>query len=256
MLKIATWNVNSIRARQDRAIAWLNKAAPDIVCLQELKTSEENFPFEVIGAAGYHAAVFGQKTYNGVAILSRSEPSDVVLGLGDDVDDPQARLISARIDDIQIISAYVPNGSVVGSDKWDYKLAWYKRLLAYLSRRFSPDDPVLLCGDFNIAPDDRDVANPELWADSVICHPDGRSAHRAIMDWGFVDTLRLHHTDQGPYSWWDYRHLGFPKNNGLRIDHILATHPIVDRCKDGFVDREERKGVKPSDHAPVLAVFE
>jgi len=256
MLKIATWNVNSIRARLERAIAWLEKASPDIVCLQELKTSNETFPYDEIHAAGYHAAVYGQKTYNGVAILSRNEPTDVMVGLSDDVEDPQARLIAARIDGVNVLSVYVPNGAVVDSDKWIYKLAWYKRLHRYLSRRYTPDDPLLLCGDFNIAPDDRDVANPEKWAGSVICHADGRASLQNLINWGLVDTLRLHHVEQGPYSWWDYRHLGFPKNDGLRIDHILSTPAFAERCTDAMVDREERKGKKPSDHAPVLAFFE
>ncbi len=255
-MTVATWNVNSIRARLERVLAWLEKAAPDIVCLQELKTTETDFPYEPLEAAGYRAAVFGQKTYNGVAILSREAPDDVILGLDDNVDDPQARLITARFGETHVLSAYAPNGKIVGSPQWEYKLAWFRRLRAFLERRFSPDDAVLLCGDLNVAPEDRDVAFPDRWRDSVLFHPDARRALAEVTAWGLVDTIRLHHEGPGPFTWWDYRNLAFPKGNGLRIDHILATRPMADRCTDAFVDRDERKGQKPSDHAPVLAVFD
>jgi len=254
-MKIATWNVNSIRARHDRALAWLDKHRPDVRCLQELKVIDDVFPVEAMAEAGYHAAVHGQKTYNGVAILSRSEPADVQRGLDDDVDDPQARLIAAEIEGVHVLSAYVPNGQEVGSDKWAYKLAWFERLGAYLDRRFSPTDAVVLCGDLNVAPDDTDVANPEPWADSVLCHPDARDALERVRAWGLVDVFRKHHPAGGIYSWWDYRRLAFPKNDGLRIDHILATEPMAKRSTDAAVDRDERKGTKPSDHAPVIAEF-
>ncbi len=256
MLTIATWNVNSVRARLERLLAWLEKTAPDVVCLQELKTTDADFPFAALEAAGYHAAVHGQKTYNGVAILSRVPPEGVHHGLDDDVPDAQARLVSARVGDVQVLSAYAPNGAEVGSEQWAYKLDWYRRLRAYLNRRFSPGQSLLLCGDFNVAPEDRDVANPETWRESVLCHEAGRAALQDLLAWGLVDTVRRHHDGQGPYTWWDYRHLAFPKNQGLRIDHILATPSLAQCCTQAFVDREERKGVKPSDHAPVLAVFD
>jgi exodeoxyribonuclease-3 len=253
---VATWNVNSIRARLERVLAWLEKAAPDVVCLQELKTTEADFPYEALEAAGYRAAVYGQKTYNGVAVLSREAPDEVLLGFDDAVDDPQARLITARFGERHVLSAYAPNGKAVGSPQWAYKLEWFRRLRTFLERHFSPADAVLLCGDLNVAPEDRDVAFPDRWRDSVLFHPEARHALAEVTAWGLIDTIRLHDQGPGPFSWWDYRHLAFPKGNGLRIDHILATRPMADRCTDAYVDRNERKGHKPSDHAPVLAVFE
>ena len=251
-MKIATWNVNSIRARLDRLLAWLKRAAPDVVCLQELKVATEEFPVYPIQALGYHAVVHGQRTYNGVAILSRSEPSEVRTGMGGEAKDEEARLISATVEGIRVVSAYVPNGQVVGGDKWAYKLDWLGRLGGWLGREHSPGAPLVLCGDLNVAPEDRDVARPEEWRDTVLCHEDARRALRDVLAWGLVDAIRLHHQGPGPYSWWDYRQLGFPKGNGLRIDHILLTRPLVGRCANAWVDRDERKGKVPSDHAPVL----
>jgi exodeoxyribonuclease-3 len=253
-MKIATWNVNSIRARLERLVAWLQTAQPDIVCLQELKVTDEAFPHEALCSVGYQAAVFGQKTYNGVAILSREAPQDVERGMPGFAD-PQSRLISARVGGIRVLSAYFPNGEQVGTEKYAYKLAWMKQLRAYLACRYSPAEPLVLCGDFNVARDDRDVARPAQWAQSVLCHEAARDALEEVRLWGFVDVVRQHHPEGGIYSWWDYRMLGFPKNNGLRIDHIFATESLARRCTAAEVDREQRKGDKPSDHAPVLAVF-
>src|SRR2546428_5084475 len=250
--KIATWNVNSIRARLDRLLAWLQRASPDVVCLQELKVASEEFPYDPIRALGYHAAVHGQRTYNGVAILSRAESADVRPGMGRDAEDSEARLISAEVTGVRVVSAYVPNGQVVGGDKWAYKLQWLGALGSLLDQESSPGAPLVLCGDFNVAPEDRDVARPEEWRDTVLCHEDGRRALRDLVGWGLVDAIRLHHAGPGPYSWWDYRQLGFPRGNGLRIDHIFVTQPLVGRCVNAWVDREERKGKLPSDHAPVL----
>lgn len=252
-LKIASWNVNSIRAREDRLVHWLERHAPDVLCLQELKVADEGFPHERLRAAGYRAAVHGQKTYNGVAILSRGEPEDVARGFGDAFEDGQARLISARVAGIPVVTVYVPNGGEVGSDKWLYKLEWMGRLRAFLSRRFRPDEPLVLCGDFNVAPEPRDVADPAGWEASVLFHPEARRALQEVCAFGLVDTLRLHHAEPGLYSWWDYRMLAFPKNQGLRIDHIFVTEPLVRRCSAASIDRNERKGKQPSDHAPVLA---
>jgi len=254
-MKIATWNVNSIRARIERALAWLARQKPDIVCLQELKVVYEAFPLDALRDAGYACAVHGQKTYNGVAILSRAEPADVVRGLDDGVDDPQARLVSAQVGDLRVLSAYVPNGAEVGSEKYAYKLEWLERLLAHIESRFSPADPIVLCGDLNVARDDLDVARPDAWGGSVLCHEDARAAIERIRRWGFTDVFREHHPEGGIYSWWDYRMLAFPKNDGLRIDHIFATEPVAARCVAADVDRAERKGSKPSDHAPLLAVL-
>lgn len=255
-MKIATWNVNSIRARFDRLIAWLGREQPDAVCLQELKVADAAFPRAQLEAAGWHAAVLGQKTYNGVGILARTPPEDVRVGMADGGNDSEARLISARVNGVRLISAYVPNGKYVGSDTWPYKLEWLKRLRAYLDHSCDKAEDLALCGDFNIAPEARDVARPDEWRGSVLFHEELSGRLGELIDWGLVDTIRLHHTGEGPYTWWDYRMLGFPRNNGLRIDHILASAGLAKRCREAYVVRDERKGKLPSDHAPVVAVFD
>jgi len=250
-MKIATWNVNSVKAREQRLVSWLERQAPDVLCLQELKVADDAFPHEAVTAAGYQACVHGQKTYNGVAILSRQPLADVRIGMGDDEDDPQARIVSAEVEGLRVISAYVPNGGGPDSDKFAYKLRWLDRLVGYLDAIGGPRTPMLLCGDLNIAPDERDVARPDEWNDTVLCAPEVRAAFRRLIEWGLIDCFRLHHPEPGYYSWWDYRMLGFPKNNGLRIDHVLATAPVAERCVAAAIDRNERKGKLPSDHAPV-----
>ena len=256
-LRVASWNVNSIRVRRERLLRWLEAQQPDVVCLQELKATEAQFPFEAVRAAGYDGPVLGQKTYNGVAILSRPGVplEDVRTGLDDGADDPAARLLSARAGDTRIITVYVPNGQVVGSDKWAYKLEWFRRLRLYLERHHRTSEPLILCGDFNVAPEPRDVDRPQQWERSVLFHPDVRAALRGVTDWGLNDTFRLHHQEGGFYSWWDYRMLSFPKNDGLRLDLVLATAPLAGRCTETAIDRNERKGKLASDHAPVLATF-
>lgn len=255
-MKIATWNVNSVRSRLERLLAWLQKAQPDILCLQELKSTNEAFPLDAIRGAGYHAAVFGQKTYNGVAILSRAEPTAIQYGLMDDHEDAQARLLAAQIGTVHVISAYVPNGQVVGTEAYAYKLRWFQRLRMLLETRFRPMDLVILCGDFNVARDEKDVARPSVWANSVLFHPTSREAMEELLAWGLTDVFRQHHPEGGLYSWWDYRMLAFPKNDGLRLDYILATEALAVRCTAAEIDRQERKGEKPSDHAPVMATFD
>jgi exodeoxyribonuclease-3 len=249
---LATWNVNSIKARLERLSRWLETRQPDVVCLQELKVADAAFPLVDIEALGYHTVFQGQKTYNGVAILAKDKPTDVARGLDDGVDDPQARLIAATVGGIRVVCVYVPNGKEVGSDKYEYKLAWLKRLRAWLDRHASPSDPLLLCGDFNVAPEARDVHDPKAWEASVLYHPSMRAALKEVTDFGLHDGLRLVTQDEGIYSWWDYRMLAFPKGRGVRIDHLLVTEPLVARVKDAYVDREERKGKQPSDHAPAL----
>ncbi len=251
-MRIATWNVNSVRARKERLLAFLARHRPDVVCLQELKTEEEGFPFEELRAAGWHAAVLGQKTYNGVAVLSREEPVDVATGFGDGGDESQARLVAATVGGLRVASAYVPNGKEVGSEKWPYKLEWLDRLAAWTLRQ-ADGPPLVLCGDFNVAPEERDVASPAAWADSVLCHPDVRARWASLLSAGLVDSFRLHHEEGGLFSWWDYRMLAFPKNDGLRIDHVLIAQALVPRCTGAHIDRDERKGKLPSDHAPVFA---
>jgi exodeoxyribonuclease-3 len=251
-MKLATWNVNSVRAREERLVRWLGKHRPDVVCLQELKVTEDAFPLLPVRSLGYHAAVHGQKTYNGVAVLSRAEPAEVERGFGDGGDDTQSRLVTARVGRVHVVSAYVPNGSEVGSDKWAYKMDWLKRLRAWLDRRFAKSDLVALCGDFNVAPEARDVYDPAEWEPSVLFHPEARAALENVRAWGLVDAFRQHHGGPGFYTWWDYRMLAFPKGRGLRIDHVFLSEPLAATCVSASIDRDERKGKQPSDHAPVV----
>jgi exodeoxyribonuclease III len=252
---IATWNINSVRARKERLLAWLEQRRPDVLCLQETKVVDAEFPALDLEKVGYRAVCFGQKTYNGVAILSRHEIAEVSFGLGDGVDDPQCRLLSARIAGVRVVSAYVPNGGEVDSDKYAYKLAWLSRLRAWLGRVSAASEPLALCGDFNVAPRDEDVADPQAWQQSVLCHPTARQALVEVMAWGLGDVFAAKHPEGGVYSWWDYRMLAFPRNQGLRLDLILATACLAARCDEAWIDREARKGKQPSDHAPVLASF-
>lgn len=251
-MRLATWNLNSIRARHDRLLALLERHRPDVLCVQELKVDEAGFPWEAVRTAGYHACVHAQRTYNGVAILSRAPAEDVRVGLGDAAEDPQARLVSARIEGVRVLSAYFPNGEHPSSEKFAYKLSWMRRLREKLAREHRPDEPLALAGDFNVAPSDLDVRNAAKWAGSVLCHPEARAALVQLRDWGLIDSLRALQPELAVYSWWDYQQLGFPKNDGLRIDHIDVTAPLAARLVEIRVDRDERKGDKPSDHAPVI----
>jgi exodeoxyribonuclease-3 len=255
-LKLASWNVNSIRARHDRLLAWLDRERPDVMCLQETKVEDEKFPVDDLRARGYHVAIYGQRTYNGVALLSLAPSDDVARGLDDGEDDTHCRLIAGTIQGVRVLSVYVPNGQIVGSDKWAYKLRWLERLREYLDRRLQKDQPALLCGDFNVAPEERDVHDPAAWEPSVLFHRDARARLQHLVAWGLCDAFRLHHPEAGRYTWWDYRQLSFPKNKGLRIDHVFATAPLAERCRSVEIDREERKGKLPSDHAPVIATFD
>jgi exodeoxyribonuclease III len=251
-MKIATWNVNSVRARWERLTAWLEASQPDILCLQELKVRQEHFPFDLLEDLGYGAAVLGQKTYNGVAILSRATPRDVREGLGDEVDDPQARLISAEVADVRVLSAYVPNGKEVGDEKYGYKLRWLARLLEHLERHHDPGEPLVLAGDFNVARAALDVHDEAAWQGSVLYNPELIAALDRLLDWGLVDVWREHNPDTCAYSWWDYRGGAFRRDHGLRIDYLLATRPVTERVSAAWIDREAREGKRPSDHAPVL----
>ena len=252
---ITTWNVNSIRAREERLLVWLKDATPDVVCLQETKVVDDHFPFEAMLEVGYHAATWGQKTYNGVAILSRTPLEDVERGMGGDIEGDQARLIAATVNGIRVISAYFPNGRTVEDDKYQYKQAWMDRLLAMLDSRDLNSERLILAGDFNIAPDERDVNRLEQWTGSVLYNPDMSAYYQKFLDLGLIDTFRLHNEEAGLYSWWDYRMLGFPKNNGLRIDHILASKTLAEDSVSSRIERDMRKGQKPSDHTFVWAEF-
>lgn len=257
---VATWNVNSLRMRRERVMKWLEEHKPDVLCLQEIKMQEQEFPLLEYQGVGYHAVAVGQKTYNGVAILTRSEHgalTDVVGGMRDDDPDAEARLIAATVPalGVRVVSVYVPNGQTIDSDKFAYKLRFLRRLRAYLERTRQPELPILLCGDFNIAPADRDVYDPPGWRDTVICHPDARAGWTDLLEFGLFDTLRRVEPETTIYTYWDYRQLAFPKNMGLRIDHILASASLLERCVSAAVDRSARKGEKPSDHAPLLVKF-
>lgn len=250
-MKIASYNVNSLRAREARVLAWLAKESPDVLCLQELKLEEQKFPHLELAALGYKAAVYGQKTYNGVAILSKHELTSVERGFGDGADDPQARFIAATTGGMRVMCAYMPNGESLSSEKYAYKLAWFDRLMRWLAGRVG-EGRTLLLGDYNVAPADLDVHDPAAWAGSTPCSAPERAAFQGLLDLGLVDTFRELHPDEKAFSWWDYRMLGFPKNRGLRIDHVLMTRDLLPRLTAAWIDRGERKGKQPSDHAPVL----
>lgn len=253
-MRIVSWNINSLRKRQDRLLAWLEATQPDVVCLQETKCTDEQFPVLDLRAAGYHSAFHGQKSYNGVAILSKIELRDLRPALCDEVEDPQARVIAATIGAVRVYSIYAPNGQAVGSPAYDYKLKWYARLRSCLERE-SREHHLVVCGDFNVAPKDEDVYDAELWRGAIMCSEGERKAFEELCGIGLVDTLRLHHREPGLFSWWDYRMLAFPKNRGLRIDAILASTSLAERCTATGIEREMRKGEEPSDHAPVWAEF-
>lgn len=253
---IATWNVNSIRMRLERLLEWLRRRAPDIVCLQETKVVDEEFPADPIRGLGYHCVHRGEKSYNGVAVLARSAILDPVLNLPGDPGDTECRFIDCTIGGIRVMNLYAPNGGEVGSPKYDYKLRWYGRLRNYLDAGLDPAREVVLCGDFNVAPDDRDVWDPELWRGQILFSEPEKEALRGLLEWGLEDALRLHHSEGGLYTWWDYRGGAFHRGWGVRIDHILLSRPLAKRCTAVEIDRNERKGKKPSDHAPVLAVIE
>lgn len=254
-MRIVSWNVNSVTARLERVFAYVEREKPDVLCLQELKCLDEKFPTEAFRERGYDVAVFGQKTYNGVAILSRTPLEDVRRGFDDGEADPASRFVGATVNGWRVYSAYVPNGEAPGTEKYAYKLRWYERMAAFFAKHHRPTDDVILCGDFNVAPEDRDVHDPKAWNEKILCSIAERAALRRVTEWGFQDTLRKHVTDAGVYSWWDYRMLGFQKNHGLRIDFVLATMGPYERCLGARVVRDERKGPKPSDHAPVEATF-
>ena len=251
-MKIASWNVNSLKVRLPHLLDWLAEAQPDVVCLQELKLEDQNFPRAEIEAAGYHAAFAGQKTYNGVALLAKAPIGEVTVG-NPLFADEQKRLISGTVDGIRVVCAYMPNGQEVGCDKYDYKLRWLAALADWLSSELQAYPRLALCGDYNIAPDERDVHDPQRWQDCILVSEPERAAFRRFIDLGLVDSFRLFAQPEKTFSWWDYRMLGFQKNQGLRIDHILLSAPLAAQCTAAGIDRAPRKRERPSDHAPVWA---
>jgi len=254
-MRIATWNVNSARARLPRIVDWLSAERPDVVCLQEIKCVDEQFPVEPIEELGYHVETHGQKTYNGVAMLSLTTPEDVVRGMPDDAPDEQARVMAATVEGVRILNLYVVNGKEIGDVKYDFKLAWMDRVAAYLAGEFLMTDPVVVTGDFNVTFDDRDLYDPDKWRDKILCSAPEREALAKIMAPGLTDAFRRFHEEPGHYTWWDFRTRGFQRGNGLRIDHFLMSDQALASCTAVHIDTEERGRDKPSDHAPVVATL-
>ncbi len=254
-MKIATWNVNSMNVRQPHVVEWLQNHDPDVLVLQEIKQLTEKFPAEDLAALGYRSIASGQKTYNGVAVIAKSQPEDPVTDFPD-LDDPQRRILATTIDDVRVIDLYVPNGSEVGSEKYDYKLGWLASLERFLTDEMARHDNVVVLGDFNIAPADEDVHDPEKWGDAILCSPKERAALSALLDLGLTDVFRKFEQPEKTFSWWDYRAAGFRRNAGLRIDLILTSAPMTERCTASYVDKEPRAWERPSDHAPVIAEFD
>ncbi len=255
-MKIATWNINSIGVRQQHVLDWLKSNRPDALCLQEIKCKDEKFPADAFRELGYHVQTFGQQTYNGVATLSLVEATDVQKGFLGDAEDAQRRLLAATINGVKIVNVYIPNGSEVGSEKYAYKLDWLGKLRKFLDECCDVNQQLVLCGDFNIAPEDRDVHDPKLWAGQILCSDAERAALQEIENWGLVDVFRQQHDDDGVYTWWDYRGGAFPKNKGLRIDHLWATESLAELCTAVWVDKAPRSLTQPSDHIPVVAEFD
>lgn len=251
-MKIAAWNVNSLKVRLPQFLDFLATRQLDAVCLQETKLTDENFPHAELAAAGYRVAFTGQKTYNGVAIVSRSELTDVSVGIPG-FEDEQKRVIAATVDGVRVVCVYCPNGQSLDSDKYPYKLAWFDALAAWLKDELARHPKLAVLGDYNIAPDDRDVHDPELWKDCVLVSEPERERFRALLALGLKDSFRLFEQPEKSFSWWDYRMMGFRRNHGLRIDHILLSKPLAAACTSANIDRNMRKLERPSDHAPVLA---
>lgn len=254
-MRIATWNVNSIRARLPRVLPWLAEKRPDVVLLQETKCLDEQFPREPIEELGYNIETFGQKTYNGVAILSKSRITDVQRGLRDDVEDGEARVIAATIEDVMVISVYVVNGQEVGAPAYTKKLGWLKRLCELLGGHYIMTEKVVMGGDFNVTFDDRDVYDPDAWREKILCSTLEREALGRVMECGLADAFRKLTVEGGHYTWWDFRTRGFQYGNGLRIDHFLMSPPALEACTSVEIDLDARRGEKPSDHAPVIATL-
>ena len=257
-MRITTWNVNSIRARENRVLNWLDQHQPDVLCLQELKCTEEQFPFDGFDELGYQVVLHGQKSYNGVAILALDYPDDVEVAVPWP-DDDQSRGIAATINGVRVVSLYCPNGRSVGHEMYHYKLEWFERLRAWLDQ-YDKTDQLVLTGDYNITFDDRDVHDPAAWHEKNLCSTPERERLGALVDWGLADALRLFDESADVYTWWDYRAGAVQQNNGLRIDHHLISAPLIGRASGVEIDIEERQSEldddKPSDHAPVTLVLD
>jgi len=256
MLKVASWNVNSLNVRLPHVLEWCAAEQPDILGLQETKLVDEKFPAEALAEAGYHAVYSGQPTYNGVALLSRGEPGSDVMTDIPGLDDPQRRIIAATYGDVRVIDLYVVNGKAVGTDKYEYKLHWLEQVTAWLAEEMQAHEKLVVMGDFNIAPEDRDVHDPEAWAGDILCSEPEREALQRICALGLTDTFRLFDQEEKLFSWWDYRRVAFRRNAGLRIDLVLASKMLSESCSRAWIDKEPRRQERPSDHTPVIAEFD
>jgi exodeoxyribonuclease III len=254
-VKIATWNINSMNVRQPHVTEWLQAHEPDVLVLQEIKQTTDKFPADALMELGYHSVASGQKTYNGVAVVSKTPARDAVTDFPD-CEDPQRRILASTVDGVRVINLYVPNGSEVGSEKYEYKLNWLRSLRSFLQAELAEHENVVVLGDFNIAPADADVYDPEKWGDAILCSPLEREALGALLDLGLTDVFREFEHPEGTFSWWDYRAAGFRRNAGLRIDLILTSEKMTTCCTASYVDKEPRAWERPSDHAPVVAEFD
>jgi len=254
MFKIASWNVNSLNVRLPHVLAWVDGAQPDVLALQETKLPDDRFPVQELMDEGYHSVFSGQKTYNGVAILSREPAVNPVTDIPG-LEDPQRRILAATLGDVRVVNLYVVNGSEVGSEKFEYKLHWLEQVTAWLANEINEHENVIVLGDFNIVPDDRDVHDPEGWREKILCSTPEREALGEILGLGMQDTFRLFEQADRTWSWWDYRMNAFRRKMGLRIDLILASKAMAQRCNSSYVDIEPRRQERPSDHTPVIAEF-
>jgi len=250
-MRLATWNVNSLKVRLPQVVDWLAAQQPDVLCLQETKLEDERFPLDEIRATGYQALYSGQKTYNGVAILSKTAAADVVVEIPD-YPDAQKRVLAASVAGTRVICLYVPNGQSVHSDKFRYKLDWLAAVAAWLAREVTAHGKVAVAGDFNIAPDERDVHDPKAWEGQVLCSAPERKAFQALLAAGLKDSFRLFEQPAGSFTWWDYRMNAYKRKMGLRIDHILLSNALTGACRSCTIDVNPRQSERPSDHAPVI----
>lgn len=250
-MKLATWNVNSLNVRLPHVLDWLHDNSIDVLCLQETKQEDSKFPYEALKMAGYHAIHIGQKTYNGVAIISRHPLNDIQRNIPN-FDDDQQRVIAATINGIRVICAYIPNGQAVDSDKYQYKMRWLNALTNWLKTELVAHPKLILLGDYNIAPEDRDCHDPAAWLGQVLVSPAEREAFQSLVNLGLHDSFRLFEQDEKSFSWWDYRMMGFRRNFGMRIDHILVSDALKSACISATIDKTPRKLERPSDHTPVL----
>lgn len=254
-MKIASWNVNSLNVRLPHVVAWSEVARPDVLALQETKLTDDRFPVQELHEIGYHSVFSGQKTYNGVAILSREEAHDPVTDIAG-LDDPQRRILAATVGGVRIVNLYVVNGSEVGSEKFEYKIHWLEKVTGWLAEEMAQHEKMVVLGDFNIAPDDRDVYDPEEWREKILCSTPEREALGRILALGLTDTFRLFEQEERTWSWWDYRMNMFRRKLGLRIDLVLASTAMARHCTASYIDIEPRRQERPSDHAPAIAEFD